>query len=73
MDRFRRAGTGGLLSEHSQVRSALRSLILFGAPLLRLLRYARADVGAESPDFILNVLDYYTFFTYSMFLGQVRG
>jgi len=27
----------------------------------------------ESPDFILNLSDYYAFFTYSMFRGQVAG
>ena len=27
----------------------------------------------ESPDFIMDLLDYYAFFTYSMFRGQVRG
>ena len=28
---------------------------------------------AESPDFILNLPDYYAFFTYSMFRGRVVG
>jgi len=28
---------------------------------------------AESPDFILDIPDYYAFFTYSMFRGRVRG
>jgi demethylmenaquinone methyltransferase/2-methoxy-6-polyprenyl-1,4-benzoquinol methylase len=27
----------------------------------------------ESPDFILNLADYYAFFTYSMFRGVVAG
>jgi hypothetical protein len=28
---------------------------------------------AESPEFILDLPDYYAFFTYSMFRGRVRG
>jgi demethylmenaquinone methyltransferase/2-methoxy-6-polyprenyl-1,4-benzoquinol methylase len=28
---------------------------------------------AESPDFILNLLDYYVFYTYSMFRGGCAG
>jgi demethylmenaquinone methyltransferase/2-methoxy-6-polyprenyl-1,4-benzoquinol methylase len=28
---------------------------------------------AESPEFILDLPDYYAFFTYSMFRGQVSG
>ena len=69
--------------------SAFRSLMMFGALLQRFLRYARVDMGAElseggwaeyqrlymheSLEFILDLLDYYVFYTYSMFQGRVVG
>ena len=77
------------LPGHSQAMSAPRYPGRFGAHLPRLLRYARANVEpelseedwaecrrlclAESPEFILDLPDYYAFFTYSMFRGRVVG
>ena len=46
-----------------EMRSALTALIE--------LRWV--DVRAESPEFILDIADYYAFYTYSMFRGRVVG
>jgi hypothetical protein len=58
------------LPGNSQATSALRSLMLFGAHLPQSSRCARGDV---EPEFILDLPDYYAFFTYSMFRGNVVG
>ena len=79
--------SGGLLPGRLQATSAFRYLMISGAYLPRLVRYARVDVEAElsegdwvefqrlclaeSPEFIPDLPDYYAFFTYSMFRGRV--
>jgi len=41
--------------------------------LIALIGMRWGDVGAESPEFIPDLPDYYAFFTYSMFRGRVVG
>ena len=59
------------------IRSALMSLLQmrWGEPQSEVTQEDWAEYQRlcqpESPDFILNILDYYAFFTYSMFRGKV--
>jgi ubiquinone/menaquinone biosynthesis C-methylase UbiE len=86
---FRRAGMEGVTARtfagdvcaplSGEMRSALTALIEMrwvdvGAELSEGDRaeYQRLCL-AESPEFILDLPDYYAFFTYSMFRGRVRG
>ena len=61
------------------IRAALISLfsMLWGEPQLSATPEDTAEYERlcrpESPDFVLDLPDYYAFFTYSMFRGRVPG
>jgi len=77
------------LPGHSQAVSAPCYLLRYRSALTAIFEIRWGDVGAElseedwveyqrlclaeSPDFILDLPDYYTFFTYLMFRGRVVG
>jgi len=77
---LRKAGSAGKVGRaplSNDIRSALMSLlqIRWGQPQSELTQEDWAEYQrlcqAESPDFILNLPDYYAFFTYSMFQGKL--